>query len=90
MKFRAVLSKDAQKELSKLDRAAQKQIQRYIDEHLEGLIDPRRHGKALTGDWKGLWRYETGNYRIICRIKDDVCEILAVRLGHRKNVYNKK
>ena len=49
--------------------------------------DHRAHGKALTANRKGEWRYRIGDYRLICLIKDNELVVLAVNVGHRKNVY---
>ena len=44
-------------------------------------------GKALTGQFKGLWRYRLGDYRILTEIKDDVLVVLIIEIGNRKNLY---
>ncbi|MCL2079869.1 MAG: type II toxin-antitoxin system RelE/ParE family toxin [Oscillospiraceae bacterium] len=49
--------------------------------------NPRKHGKALSENLKGFWCYEVGNYRIICEIKDRKLVIVAVHIGHRREVY---
>ncbi len=41
--------------------------------------------KKLTGEYKDLYSYRVGNYRIIYTLLDD--EILILRVGHRKDVY---
>jgi len=41
----------------------------------------------LTGNKTGLWRYRIGNYRVIADINDDRCIILALEVGHRKDIY---
>jgi mRNA interferase RelE/StbE len=43
----------------------------------------------LVGDYKGLWRYRVGNYRVICDIIDNKMVILALEMGHRKDIYRK-
>jgi mRNA interferase RelE/StbE len=50
--------------------------------------DPRRMGKALTGEMKGLWRYRVGDYRIVCEILDGRVTVLVVRVGPRREVYD--
>ena len=49
--------------------------------------NPRRQGKALTGNLKGLWRYRIGDYRLIVDIMDEELVIIAVDIGHRREVY---
>lgn len=75
----------AQKQLLKLDRRWQSEILDYLEDRV--ARNPRLHGKILTGDKKGLWRYRVGDYRIICDLRDDVVTVLVLRIGHRKDVY---
>lgn len=63
-------------------------IYSWIDKNLSGCEDPRRHGKALVANRKGQWRYRIGDYRLICEIQDDCLVILAISVGHRRNIYN--
>ena len=51
--------------------------------------DPRQHGKKLTANRNGQWRYRIGDYRLICEINDNELVILALSLGHRREIYNK-
>lgn len=78
----------AEKQLKKLDKKWQALILDYLEDDIATLDDPRSRGKALVGDKKGLWRYRVGDYRAICKIEDDHMVIIAVALGHRKNVYD--
>lgn len=74
-------------ELKKLDRTAQKEIIRYLDERIAGTEDPRRFGKALKAQLSGLWRYRVRDFRIICQIQDNVLVVLVLAVGHRKRIY---
>ena len=87
--MRLVYSDKALKQLKKLDKIANARIVDYMDE-IAVLKNPRERGKALVGNFAGFWRYRVGDYRILCRIQDDVLEILIVEIGHRKNVYDDK
>jgi mRNA interferase RelE/StbE len=49
--------------------------------------DPRDLGTALTGDFKGCWRYRVGDYRIICSLEDQELIVLVLEIGHRREVY---
>lgn len=82
-------SGQAFRQLSKLDKPVQKQIKNYMDE-IAALEDPRSRGWALKGPLSELWRYRSGNYRIICNIQDEKILITILRLGHRKEVYKAK
>ena len=75
------------KELKKLDKYTKLMIKAWIEKNIEGCVDPRIHGKALTANRKGQWRYRIGDYRLICIIEDDKLVILALSIGHRRDVY---
>ncbi|KXT84133.1 RelE/StbE replicon stabilization toxin [Streptococcus sp. DD11] len=60
-----------------------------MKKRLDGLSNPRQIGKALLGPYKGLWRYRVGNYRVICQIIDDQLLVLALEVGHRKEIYKR-
>ena len=80
-------SKKAQKQIRKLDKPIQRLLFAWIDKHLEGIDDPRAHGKGLTENPTNEWRYRIGAYRLICDIQDDKMVILAIEFGHRKDIY---
>lgn len=76
------------KEFKRLDKYTQRMIKSWIDKNLVDCIDPRLHGKALTANRSGQWRYRIGDYRIICQIEDTLLVILALSVGHRREIYN--
>lgn len=78
----------ARKELRKLDHLAQREILGYLRDRIATDEDPRRFGKQLLRDMKGLWRYRIGNYRLICSIEDLRLVVLVVKAGHRSKVYD--
>ena len=78
----------AEKQLKKLDRKWQALILDYLEDEVTPLENPRTKGKALLRDKKGLWRYRVGDYRAICKIEDERMVIVAVTVGHRKDVYD--
>ncbi len=77
----------ARKELRKLDKQIQKDILQYFRQRITTNKDPRRFGKGLMYEKYGLWRYRIRDYRVICRIYDEELTVLAVKVGHRKDVY---
>lgn len=77
-----------EKEFKKLDRYTQLMIKAWIDKNLEGCTNPRQLGKGLTANRSGQWRYRIGDYRLICQIEDERLIILALNIGHRREVYN--
>lgn len=77
----------AAKELKKLDAASQRAILGFFKERIATDLDPRRFGKALSGNLAGLWRYRIGDYRVLCIIQDEKLTVLALKVGHRREVY---
>lgn len=87
MAFRVEYSKVALKQLKKMDRFDARLITSWIGKNLEGCEDPRAHGKGLTANRSGEWRYRVGDFRILCNIKDEVLVIEVFAVGHRSSVY---
>ena len=86
-KYKVELSERFKKEFKKLDKYTQKILRGWIDKNLVDTTDPRIHGKRLSADRSGQWRYRIGDYRLICQIKDNTLVILALSVGHRREVY---
>jgi mRNA interferase RelE/StbE len=78
----------AEKQLKKLDKKWQALILDYLEDEVASLENPRNRGKGLMHDKKGLWRYRVGDYRVVCKIEDALMVIIAVTIGHRKDVYH--
>lgn len=88
MKYNVELSDRFKREFKKLDKYTQKIIRSWIDKNLVGTENPRQHGKGLTANRSGQWRYRIGDYRLICQIEDSELIILALSVGHRREVYD--
>lgn len=76
------------REFKKLDRYTQRMMKAWIEKNLVGCENPRQHGKGLTANRSGQWRYRIGDYRLICEIKEKELIILALSVGHRSEVHN--
>ena len=74
-------------EFKKLDKYTQRMLVAWIDKNLENCTNPRIYGKGLTSNRRGQWRYRIGDYRIICNIEDNKLVILALTIGHRRDIY---
>ncbi|CQQ96606.1 Toxin RelG [Yersinia enterocolitica] len=85
--YRIEYTKRFQKEIKKIDKYHQKIIQNYIEKHIDNSINPRLIGKILKGDKAEFIRYRIGDYRLIATIEDDKLLILALSIGHRKDIY---
>lgn len=75
------------KEFKKLDRYTQRMIKNWIGKNLVDTDNPRQHGKGLTANRSGQWRYRIGDYRLLCLIDDGKLIILALSVGHRREIY---
>lgn len=85
--YQVKYSQRAIKELRKFDKYTRQMIYSWIERYLVGCEDPRAHGKGLTANRSGQWRYRIGDYRLICEIKEQELVILALSVGHRKEAY---
>lgn len=88
MTYQVRTTKKFDKSFKKLDRQSQKLIKNWIEGNLMDCPDPRFSGKALTVNFKGIWRYRIGAYRLLAKIDDDKLIIFAIDVGHRKNIYS--
>ena len=80
----------AGRELSKLDPQISRRVLKFLFERVARLDDPRSIGDALQGSRFGeFWKYRVGDYRIIASIEEGAVKILVVRIGHRREVYQR-
>jgi len=77
----------AEKQLRKLDKPVQKRLLDWLEDRIEGCKNPRHFGEALRGELAGLWRYRIGDFRVICEIQDQQLVVLALAVGHRREIY---
>lgn len=75
------------KAFKKLDRQTQKIIKAWIDKNLIGCENPRIHGRGLTANRSGQWRYRVGDYRILAEIMDNKLVLVLIDVGHRSMIY---
>ncbi len=86
-KYRVETTSRFDKEFRKLDPYTMKIIKAWIQKNLVNCENPRIHGKALAANRSGQWRYRIGDYRLLCQIEDDKLVILAMSVGHRREIY---
>ncbi len=82
------MSERFKREFRELDKYTQKMLRSWINANLVDCEDPRARGKGLTANRSGQWRYRIGDYRIICMIDDGRLVILALNVGHRREMYH--
>lgn len=86
-KYDVELTERFKKQFRKLDKYTQKMLRAWIDKNLVDCENPRQHGKGLSANLSGQWRYRIGDYRLICQIDDGKLIILALTVGHRWDIY---
>jgi len=86
--WRVEFDSDAARDLRKLGAEPQRLILRYLRQRIATAENPRRFGKPLTGDRKGLWRYRVGDYRIVAALEENRFVVLVITVGHRREVYD--
>ena len=90
MAWRVEIAAEARRELEKLDPQIARRLLAFLRERVAPLDDPRSLGEALHGSKLGdFWRYRVGDYRIICDIQDQQLTVLALRVGHRRELYRR-
>ena len=88
MKYSVETALRFDKEFKKLDRYTQRILKSWIVKNLVDCENPRAFGKGLTANRSGQWRYRIGDYRLICEIQDEKLIILALSVGHRREIYD--
>ncbi|MBO6280239.1 MAG: type II toxin-antitoxin system RelE/ParE family toxin [Bacilli bacterium] len=87
MIYTVEFTESAKKDLKKLDTYTQKIILLWLNKNLQGCENPKAHGKLLSANRAGEWRYRIGDYRIIALIENNKLIILVIAIGHRKDIY---
>ncbi|MFH1451669.1 MAG: type II toxin-antitoxin system RelE/ParE family toxin [archaeon] len=81
--YTITFTKEAKKQLKKLDRFIQERIYSAIEKL---RIRPGAHLKKLVG--RSEYRLRVRNYRVIVDLVREELVILVIKIGHRKNVYS--
>jgi mRNA interferase RelE/StbE len=88
--WRVELLEGARRKLARLDPTTAQRIARFLRERIATGEDPRRMGKPLIGRLAGYWRYQVGDFRVICHVDDERLLVLVVSLGHRREIYRER
>jgi mRNA interferase RelE/StbE len=82
-------SKQAERELNKLDPAVQTRIRSFMEDRVAFRDEPRSLAKTLSGDYESLIRYRVGDYRVVCEIHQHVLVVTVIAVAHRREVYRR-
>lgn len=84
--YELVLTAPARRALT--DRLPESVAAAVIDFLTTALVaQPRRVGKPLRGQLDGIWSARRGTYCILYRLRDDVREVVVLRIEHRRGAY---
>jgi mRNA interferase RelE/StbE len=88
MAWKIKFTPEADKDLTKLDKAVVQRLLKFLFERVAPSDNPRIIGEALQGKEFGkYWKYRVGDYRLICQIQDQTVTVLVVKIGHRREIY---
>ena len=84
MAFELIFDKKAMKELQKLPKKIRERI---FSKLIESKKDPFKFFERLSGRLD--YRARIGDYRVIADIEQKKNQICVLKVGHRKNIYEK-
>ena len=88
MAWKVELDPATERDLDRLDHQVARRILKFLYERVSRLDDPRSIGSALQGHRFGeLWKYRVGDWRLICKIEDELVTLLVLRIRHRSTAY---
>ena len=87
MTYEVRLAPAAVRQLRTLDPPGRRWVQAAIDLLAE---EPRPPGARQLVGGAGEWRVRTGDFRIIYDIRDGELLVLVIKVGHRRDVYERR
>jgi len=87
MTYKIEFTPSALRQFEKLENPIQKRLSKKIDFLSK---NPRPSGVEKLSAEDDLYRIRAGDYRVIYQIQDKVLLVLVVKVGHRREVYQKK
>jgi mRNA interferase RelE/StbE len=87
MTYQVRLAPAAVRQVRKLDPPGRRRVQAAIDLLAE---NPRPPGARQLVGGAGEWRVRTGDFRIIYDIRDEELLVLVVKVGHRRDVHERR
>ena len=86
MTYRVELAPSAARQLKKFNPDVRRRIQGVLELLAE---DPRPPAATRLVGGAGGWRVRTGDYRVIYEVHDARVLVLVLRMGHRREVYDR-
>ena len=88
MAYEVQWHEDTWKDIEKLDKETARKIIERVSTYL--VHNPIKLGKALTGQFEGLYRYRYGDYRVLYVLDLGKEIIMVLHIRHRKDVYEER
>lgn len=85
-RYRAILTRSAQKDLDSLDIVVRKRIAKKIVFFAQGS-HPLKYAVKLTNFESGSYRYRIGKYRAIFDLDEKQQTVIIARIEHRRSIY---
>lgn len=82
MSYKIVYTRQAVKDIRKLDDVAKKRLGSKIESYSK---NPKQYSKKLSDSRLGGYRFRVGNYRVVFDI--DGFTLVILRVGHRREIY---
>ena len=82
-KYKILVKKSAEKELSKIPK---KELLKILDK-IKGLSDDPHPAGSIKLTNQEKYRVRVGNYRILYKVEDNILTVFIVKIGHRKDIY---
>lgn len=83
--FKVIWDDQAIDDLGNLDYVIAEKIKAKVENYLSH--DPKNLGKPLGNIYGKLHRYRYGDYRVIYKILSQENAIVALKVGHRSDIY---
>lgn len=81
--YEIVFTKKAEKDFDSLEHGLKKRVVQVLERI---RLNPRPFLKRLTGT--DSYRLRVGDYRVIIDLEEAKKELVVLKIGHRKNVYD--
>jgi len=83
--YKIFFKQSAEKELRRISPPF---LSKILDKILKLSIESRPPGCEMLRGEEGYFRLRQGDYRVIYHIDDSRCEIMIIKIGHRREVYD--
>lgn len=64
-----------------LSTMTQRQLVKWLDEHMESTESLKKWGEELRGQQQSLWRYQIGKFRLVVSIEQDDFVVVAILMN---------